>query len=909
MSDSLWRRSRRIWRRTVQDDVDDEVRFHVQMRVEQFMAGGMSRSDAERAAQEQFGDEAQVRSTLIDIGEQGRRRQDWRERFDSLRQDIVVSLRSLGREPLFTAGVIATLALGIGANATMFGVIDRLMLRGPEHVVDARRVDRLYLTTNAGASGVRTESFVGWVTYATLRDRATSFAGVAAYSTNEIALLTTGNQKREIPAARATWDLFPMLGVKPVMGRFYDVTEDRPPRGEQVVVIGEDFWQSEFGGDTHIVGRRITLGDSPYTVVGVAPNGFTGPERVRADVWFPMSLTNPTPDWPTTYRAQWLRVVARLKPGVTTERAGAEATRVLRAAYDGDRPAMRQLVASLRPLWYGGGGAAPPVVSVSRWLMGVAVVVLLITCANVANLFVARTRRRRREIAVRLALGVGRLRLVRLLLTETMLVVFAGAFAAVMVAWMGGGLMRATLLSNVAWSAGAIDQRVFGFTLIVAVAVGLLVGLAPALEATRVNLTGSLKTGDREGGGRRGTGRAALSMVQAALSVVLLIGAGLFVQSLSRVRSVNLGFQPARVIRAQPRFAPSATEGKDARAVRAQGYQDALYRLQTLPWVEHAAISIGSPYGNGFTIDVTIPGRDSLMLVNGERAKVSAVSGDYFATLGMAVRRGRSFTSSDHSGTSLVAIVGETMAKAVWPGEDPIGKCLIIGDAKPRVKLVDGHVVTQPAASPPTCSSVVGVVGDVHRGSVREPATMQYYIPLGQEVGFGGSELVVRPRGSVADGMLALQHAMAAMPEFSYTRIATIQTAIDPEFRPWQLGAAMFGVFGVLALVIASVGLYSVIAYLVADRTRELGVRLALGATSGRIVREVVSRGVATTAGGVVVGVAIAIVAGRFVQPLLFDVSARSPVIFGAVAALVIGIGVVASWAPARRASRVDPVI
>ncbi|MEP6492378.1 MAG: ABC transporter permease [bacterium] len=896
MTDSLWRRSRRIFRRTVQDDVDDEVAFHFQMRAEQFMAAGMTRPDAERAARDQFGDETEVRSTLVDIGTRGRRQHDLRERFDSVRQDVSVSLRSLTREPLFTAGVVMTLGLGIGANATMFGIIDRLMLRGPEHVVDARNVDRLYLSWNSGGNGIRTESVVGYVTYATLRDHATSFAGIAAYTIAGTTLLNSGAQAREIRTGRVTWDLFPTLGVKPVIGRFFDSTEDHPPKGENVVVLGEDFWQAEFGGDEHIVGRRVTFSETPYTVVGVAPSGFTGPERARADAWFPLSLTAVTKDWPTTYRAQWLRVVTRRKPGVTPEKAGAEATTILRAAYTGDKPAMRQLVASVRPLWYDGSGAPSAVANVSRWLMGVAVVVLLITCANVANLLVARTRRRRREIAVRLALGVGRARLIRLLLTETMLVSLGGALAAVLVAGFGGRLMRATLLSSVAWSGDVIDGRVFLFTLLLAIVVGLVTGLAPALEATRLNLTGSLKSGDRDGGGRRGAGRAILSSVQAAMSVILLVGAALFVQSLWRVRALDLGFQPARVIRADPLFARAATQGKNAAVVRTQAYAEALARLQALPWVERAAIAVGSPYGYGFSVDVTVPGQDSLPRVAGEQASVSAVSSDYFSTMGMSLRRGRSFSAGDRAGTALVAIVGETMATVVWPGENPIGKCLIVGGSAP-------------GAPPRPCSTVVGVVADVHRKSVREPATMQYYIPLGQEDGFGGSILLVRPRGPMPEAMILLHAAMARMPEFSYTRLETIQQSVDPEFRPWQLGAAMFGVFGVLALVIASVGLYSVIAYLVADRTRELGIRLALGATSGRIVRNVVGQGMATTGGGVAAGTIIAIVGARYIQPLLFDVSATSPAILGGVGSIVIAIGIVASWAPARRASRVDPVI
>jgi predicted permease len=896
MSDSTWRRLRRVFRSSVEDEIDDEVAFHFQMRVDELVGRGLSRDDAERGARERFGDEASVRSTLTSIDAKMRSRRDALDRFDAARQDLTVSLRGLRREPLFAIGIVVTLGLGIGVNATMFGVIDRLMLRGPEGVADARRVERLYITANEGANGIKTRSILGYVSYATLRDRATSFAGLGAYSTGGSTVYGTGAQAREIPAARATWDLFKTLGAKPVVGRFYDATEDHPPRGENVVVLGYDFWQSEFGGDDRVLGRRITLGDTPYTIIGVAPRGFTGPERVRADVWFPMSLTAPTPHWAVTYNAQWLKVVARLKPDVDADRAGIEATTILRAAYTGDKPYMHQLVASVRPLWFDREGRPSQVVSISRWLMGVAIVVLLITCANVANLFIARTRRRRREIAVRLALGVGRAGLVRLLLIETLVVAGGGAVAGLGVAALGGKLMRATLLSSVAWSGSAIDGRVFAFTFVIAIGVGLIVGVAPALDATRLDLVRSLKTGDRDGGGRRKTLRATLSAAQAALSVVLLAGAALFVASLWRVKNVDLGFEPARVLRADPRFTPGLLAGPNARQIRAQGFDAALRLVQTLPWVEHAAIAAGSPYGNGFTVDVTIPGRDSLPSLPGGGPYVSAVSADYFATLGIALRRGRTFTPADHAGTTPIAIVAETMAAIVWPGQNPLGKCLIVGDR-------------QNGQPTPPCAIVVGVVNDVHRESVREPATMQYYIPLGQEQGFGGSTLVVRPHGPIPEAMTALNRALTSMPQFSYATIETIQQSIDPEFRPWQLGAVMFGVFGLLALIIAAVGLYSVIAYVVSDRTRELGVRLALGATSGRVMRDVIVGGVATTTLGVLAGTIVALAAGRFIQPLLFNVSAWNPFVLGGVAAVVIGVALVAAWGPARRATRIDPVL
>jgi len=378
------------------------------------------------------------------------------------------------------------------------------------------------------------------------------------------------------------------------------------------------------------------------------------------------------------------------------------------------------------------------------------------------------------------------------------------------------------------------------------------------------------------------------------MCVVLLVGAGLFTRSLSRARGVDLGFQAGRVIRATPRFdyeslrGAARTEGK---ALAMQTLATAATRLSALPWVEHTAITVGSPFGYGFGVSLKVPGRDSIPALEGGSPSITAVTGDYFAVVGTPLRSGRVFTTADRDGSAAVVIVNETMARVLWPGESALGKCLLIGD------------------EPPACATVVGIVGDVHRSSLREPPSMQYYIPFGQERGFGGAVLLVRPRGDAESSIAQLKKALIAMPDMPYASAELIQAAIDPQYRPWELGAAMFGVFGVLALLVAAVGLYSVIAYLVTDRTREIGVRIALGASAARIVREVVTSGAAVVTLGIALGLGVALLAGRFVEPLLFDVKPRDPTVIGFVAALVFAIGVFATWWPARRASRVDPMV
>ncbi len=894
MSEPKWMRAFRLWSHG-ERDVDDEFAFHFRMRVEQFIGQGYSRDAAERAARERFGEVDDVRARLVSLGTRRRRRRDWRDRIDGLLHDFVVSARSLRREPLFTVGAVLTLALGIGANATMFGVIDRLMLRGPAHVVNAAEVNRVFISRKGRSGAMLTTAVLNYASYTALRDNARSFVAVAAYGPPGDALYGPGGDARPVQQAFATWDLFPLLGVRPLIGRFFTREEDSPPHGANVAVISEEMWRREMGGDADAIGKHITLNHASYTVIGVTPRGFTGPQRSRTDVWVPMSTQSVTTDWPTTWGATWLRVETRLAPGVTKEQAGEESTRILRAAYAGPNVNMRQLVVAVHPMSFDDSGVPSDVVNVSRWLMGVAVIVLLVTCANVANLLIARARRRRREVAVRLALGAGRRRLIQLLLAESLVIVAAGMVAALVLTVAGSRLMQATLLASVAWDGHAVDGRVFAFTAALAVVTCALVGLAPAIDATRVTLTGALKEGGGAGGGRRGRGRMLMTVLQSAMCVVLLVGAGLFTRSLSHARGVNLGFEAGRVIRSVPWFEFENLRG----AARAEGKARAAstmlsvaQRVSALPWVEHAALTVGSPFGFGFGVRVRVPARDSLPALPGGGPFITAVTADYFAAVGTPLRSGRVFTSADRDGSTPVAIVNETMARTVWPGESALGKCLLVGDEEPV-----------------SCASVVGTVSDVHRNSLREPASMQYYIPFGQERGFGGTSLLVRPRGDAASAIPELKKALMAMPDLPYASAELIQAAIDPEYRPWQLGAAMFGVFGVLALIIAAVGLYSVIAYLVADRTRELGVRIALGASAGRIVREVVSGGAGIVSVGVALGLAIALVAGRFVEPLLFDVTPRDPIVFAAVATIVFTIGVFAAWWPARRASRVDPMV
>ena len=885
----LWLRARyHLFRDRFDREMEEEMQFHLELRAAEHSQAGMSEQDARDAAQRQFGNRASL--------EEHRRMAVGIPSLETLGQDVRYVLRAIRRSPGFSATVVATLGIAIGANGAMFGIIDRLMLRGPAHVVDPDRVVRLYVTQRNGAEE-STESIFGYVAYSHLRDHARAFEDLAVYSATD-ATVGAGADAHRIRLGRVSSNFFPLLGVRPILGRFFGPSEDRPPSGENVVVLDEGYWRRSFGGDPDVLGRTTVIGGVTYTVIGVAPQGFTGAELERRDGWVPISLTywGPGPDWPTAWDASWLQIIGRLAPGVTFEQASADATGAHRRAYDGPaNSTMRTASLSVAPLRFNRAGKEQAVTRVSRWLVAVTVIVLLIACANVANLSLARATRRRREVAVRLALGIGRGRLMRLLMAESIVLGLLGALAGLAVAFAGGRFIRGVLLPNVAWTDGAVNLRVLLVTALTGCVTGVLVGLAPALRGTRLDLSSALKSGVREGGAHRNRTRSMLAVTQAALSAALLVGAGLFLSSLRKVYGLRLGIEPEKVLTVSfdwPALGDVPAEAKDRERLRRNRlYEAALVRVRALPGVEHAAVVVGTPFQSSMTIALRVPGRDTLPGLPGGGPYVQAVSDDYFATAGTHLLRGRTFTDADVDHGERVAIVNETMARTLWPNRDPIGECLLM-DTMP-------------------CSRVVGVAEDARRYGLREDPAMQYYIPLGEEraLGFGGRQMFVRPRGNVATLRDALRAEIVRLdPSVGFVGVELLQDSLDPQIRPWQLGANMFAVFGGLALLVAAIGLYSVIAYLVAQRAHELGVRIALGAEQANIVRLVVRHGVGLAAAGVAIGMLVSLNAGRWIEPLVFDTSPRNPTVFLSVAAVLLVVGLLASVIPAWRAARMNPV-
>lgn len=622
----------------VRRDVEAEIDTHLALRTEQLMARGLPPEAARAEAARLFGALDIDHQALAHAAHHREQRMRMTEFFDAIRHDVTYALRGLRREPLLTAFVVVTFGLGIGANAAMYGVVDRLMLRGPEHVHDANRAVRLSMTVQPrGMRPVNTGS-VGYVSYNVMRASTHSFASVAAYAADEQnATFGRGADARLINLGRATAGFFPLLGVQPEAGRFFSSAEDSTTDPQQVVVLGYGLWKRAFGGDRNAIGKTAIIGDAPYTIVGVAPKGFSGADLFRVDAWTPMSgySRNVTPDWTHSWNAQWLYVVGRLTPGVTGEDAALDATAAHRRAYVGDDSAFAQARFRASPLQYDRDGGEPSETRVARWLIGVAAIMLLIGCANVVNLLLARAVRRRREIAVRLALGVARGRLVRLLLTESLVLAVAGWIAGLGVAYGGGTLIRTVLLPRVEWPSSPVAGRVLAVSLVVSLVVGVVVGLLPALHSSREDLTAALKLGVRDGGARMSRVRGALTIAQAALSVLLLVGAGLFVRSLRRVEVLDLGIQPDRVLTVELRRPAlgkiaDTVERRLERVGRANVYPALVARLRGLGEVESAAPTIGLPFQTRFSQRVRIPGFDTLPSLGGGGPGVAAVGEDYF---------------------------------------------------------------------------------------------------------------------------------------------------------------------------------------------------------------------------------------------------------------------------------------
>lgn len=883
---------------SVRRDLDDEIRFHLDAVVAELVARGYTPQAARLEADRRFGDREQHRRALEQEDRAGARRRRWHERVIDVVADLRQVMRALARDPLFAIGVIATVAVGLAANATMFGVVDRLLLQPPAAVRGSDDMALVYLVRPRNGVAF-TQTSTSWPDFATLRDSSGVLASAAAFWLTE-GSLDRGATASKVSLGFATGNFFTTLGTQPAAGRFFGPAHDDPASPEPVAVISHALWMGRFGGDPAVVGQALRIDARTYTVLGVAPRGFHGPQARRVDVWVPMRQVAQDylgREWEQSRNMYWLRIVGRLAPGVTRAVANERATQVHRRANaearKGDSTAS-VVFGSIVPargagLSTPGSGQSGPSAQarVATWLMGVAVVVLLIVCANTANLFLARHNRRRRELAVRVALGVRRARLVRTLVSEAFVLAVAAASVALLLAWWGTRLMRATLLASWAWDVPTIGWRVAAFTALAALGTALLTGLLPALVSSRGDLTGALKIGSTGAGRRRTPLQRGLLVAQAGLSMLLLVGTGLFVRSLGNVSSLRLGFDADQVVVANI----DVTNRFNSDTTFNRFWEDAAAQVRDIPGVAHAALGVTAPFASSWATELHVPGYDSLPDI-GDGWYINAVSTDWFATLGTRILEGRGFEATDVKGSMPVAVVNGFMAKSLWPGESAIGKCLRVG-----------------ADSAP-CATVVGVMEHTYRDNLREEAAAQYAVVLGQGTfdAQGMRTLFARVTGDPARLIPVIRERIQGMqPDLPYADVRPMRELMDSEVQQWRLGAAMFGLFGAIALVVAAIGLYALVAYDVAQRWHELGVRAALGAAPRHLWGLVMRAGMADIAIGLGTGLLAALVVAPRLADLLFQVAPRDPVVLLSVAGVLAVTAFVAALLPARRATMVAP--
>jgi putative ABC transport system permease protein len=818
---------------------------------------------------------------------------------ESLGQDLKYALRGLRLKPAFATAVIATIGLGIGANAAMFGIVDRLLFRPPNLMRDPATAHRIYgYQTFRGKERI---AFGGqYARYKDIQRWTTTLSAVAGYSQRQLAI-GVGEASREMNVGVVSANFFGFFDAPPELGRYFTAAEDSTPDGATVAVLSDVAWQTQYGGRRDILGTKVQIGPAAFTIIGVTPPGFVGLWADQPPAFFiPITTygaqsaqnTLRSKTWYRTYSWGWMSVMVRRKPGVSIAQANADLTQAMVKSYLAqieEQPRV-QPIALARPRAVVGsiiaerGPNESPVAKVATWIGGVSLIVLLIACANVANLLLARAIRRRREIALRLAMGVGRARLVSQLLTETLVLALLGGVAGLLIAHWGGAVLRSVVLDQSAAPAGLRDSRTVAFAIGAAILVGLLTGLAPILQAGRADLTSDLKSGSREGTFHRSHARVVLLVLQGALSVVLLVGAGLFVRSLENVNAVRLGYDVDPVL-----LVDLNMRGENLDSVAAIGLRRRLLQaVTTTPGVTHASAQVSVPFWSTWSINLYVAGIDTVGKLG--QFNLNAVSPDFFATFGTRLLRGRGIGPQDVENAPRVMVVSEGMGQTLWPGKDPIGQCVrVTADTMP-------------------CTYVVGVAENIKQQSLGvDSALYNYYMPATQfNPNQGG--LFVRVNGNAARAADGIRRRLQKeMPGASYITTTPMEKILGSRTRSWHLGATLFVVFGVLALAIAAIGLYSVIAYNVAQRTHELGVRVAIGAQAADVIRLVVTDGLRLALLGVAIGVAMAFYAARWVTPLLFDVSAKDPLVFSGVALVLIVTAVLASWLPALRASKVDP--
>jgi predicted permease len=860
-------------------DLDEEMRFHREL-------DSLQQGDPV-VARRRFGNH------LLHAEET--RRMTWLRFTDTARQDLRYAWRSVARAPGLTAVVVTMLAVGIGITASAFSLIDALYLRPPAGVHRPSEVRRLWMRHYNTGNGLPYASQALTVPMVRRIGAATGDSARLATYLRDTHHLGRGLGGPEVRIVYASANYFDVLGVRAALGRLYGADEDRLGSGVPVAVVSDAFWRRVLGADPGALGRTLEVGRSAFTVIGVLDPAFQGLDLEAEDLWIPLAAM-PAPRW---IEGPWweslhiyaVRGVLRRPDGLDEQRYATAATQAVRGVEREQRTRPDTLLTVLLGGLiesHGPGEASPGLVIATR-IGGVALVALAIAWANVVNLLLARALRRRRETAVHLALGISHWRLVRLATLEVVLLAMLASGAALLVAWGGGTGLRRLILPDIAWAGSALDARVALFTAALALAAGLAAGLVTAHQATRLDLTRDLKDG-LPADGARSRLRGGLIMAQAALSVVLLVGAALFVRSLMNVRALDIGYDADRLLFGRVRY---ATDEEPPAGAIGRGMRDVAEQLRGHPGIESVARMVNEPMG-GFAFGTFYTATDSSASLAHRMPTMAPVSPEYFQTAGIRLLRGRGFTVASTDSGPAEVIVNDAAAGVLWPGQDALGQCM--------------HFKTR--TSP--CYTVVGVVETVRREGIVEPEPKpQFYLPLAhQPWPLEGANLMVRTRvGGAKVAAAEVRAALRAAFPWAEPDVVPMMERLAPQYRRWSVSATLFSGLGVLALLVAMLGIYSMVTYSVVRRTHEFGVRVALGARVHDVVRQVVGESLRTVLVGVLVGVGLSLAAGRFVTSMLYGIRPSDPAVLVATAAALLLVAAAAALPPAWRAARLDPVV
>ncbi len=798
-----------------------------------------------------------------------------------LAQDLHYGLRMLVKNPSFTIVAVLALALGIGANSAIFSVVNTVLLRPLPYKNPGRLVMLWEEATHLGfpKNTPSPANFIDW------RAQNTVFEAMAAMVERSFNLTGVGEPER-FDGRRVSANLFDLLGVQPQLGRAFRAEEDKP--GSRVVILSNGLWQHRFGGDPRVIGQAVSLNGESYTVIGVMPGSFQFPTR-RDQLCVPLAFDAKEA---ASRGNHFLEVIARMKPGVTLQQAQAEMSTIaarLAQQYPEENLRVGSVVTALQEQVVGDIKPALLVV------LGAVGFVLLIACANVANLLLARAAARQKEIALRLALGAGRSRLTRQFLTESVLLAVIGGAVGLLLSIAGLRVLKTFIPDTISQAqAISIDAKVLVFTGLVALVTGIIFGLAPAMQVSHLDINDTLKEGGRDAaGGTRGNRiRAPLVIGEIAVSFVLLMGAGLLINSFMHLRNLHPGFRANHLLTMKIPLSEVKYPDKERRS---PFYAEVLRRVQALPGVQSAAVAGNLPLTyDGDSMPIGIEGRTDPPPDQRPDVILRVVGPGYFSTMGIPLVRGRDFREQDKADSARVVIVSEKTARHFWPGENPIGKRLKPGSTSRNIPWIE----------------IIGVVKDVRQNDFVSEPKMQMYMPYQQLNSFAPNALVVRTNVEPLSLAAAVRNAIWAVDKDQpVSNLRSMDEIVSEAVARQRFSMLLLGIFAALAMVLAAVGIYGVMSYSIAQRTREIGLRIALGAQKSDVLKMILRQGLRFVAAGLAIGLAASFVLTRVMASLLFGISAADPATFVSISLVLIAVALLASYIPAVRAMKIDPML